>query len=157
MIIGVSGHQHLPTAARAHAERDIRVLFDRQTEPAVGMSSLAAGADQLFAQVVLGAGCALHAVIPAADYEHTLTGAAQDNYRRLLIASAQVTRLDFEHAGETAYYSAGRFIVDHCDLLVAVWDGEPARGLGGTADVVAKAREVGREVLVVWPQGVRRQ
>jgi len=35
---------------------------------------------------------------------------------------------------------------DH--LLLALWDGEPSQGLGGTADVVAFARGLGRPV--VW-------
>jgi hypothetical protein len=37
-----------------------------------------------------------------------------------------------------------RFVVDEADRLIAVWDGEPARAFGGTADVVAYAREKGR-------------
>jgi hypothetical protein len=40
--------------------------------------------------------------------------------------------------------------------LLAVWDGKPARGHGGTADVVAAAREQGRTVRVIWPAGSTR-
>jgi hypothetical protein len=42
------------------------------------------------------------------------------------------------------------------DRLVAVWDGLPARGVGGTAEVVADARELGLPVEVVWPAGAWR-
>ena len=35
----------------------------------------------------------------------------------------------------------GRAVVDCSSVLVAVWDGQPSRGLSGTADVVAYARE----------------
>jgi hypothetical protein len=38
---------------------------------------------------------------------------------------------------------AGRVVVDRSSVLVAAWDGQPSRGLGGTADVVAYARERG--------------
>ena len=41
-------------------------------------------------------------------------------------------------------------------MLVAVWDGQPARGLGGTADVVAYARQRGVPMEVIWPQGATR-
>ena len=44
----------------------------------------------------------------------------------------------------------------HADELWAVWDGKPARGYGGTADVVACARENGVPVRVIWPAGARR-
>jgi hypothetical protein len=41
-------------------------------------------------------------------------------------------------------------------LLIAVWDGEPARSWGGTADVAAAARSQGLPVTVVWPKGATR-
>jgi hypothetical protein len=42
------------------------------------------------------------------------------------------------------------------DELLAVWDGSPARGYGGTVDVVNAARDAGRTVTVVWPNGAVR-
>ncbi len=33
----------------------------------------------------------------------------------------------------------GLVVVERCDLLLAIWDGHPAHGLGGTADIVAYA------------------
>jgi hypothetical protein len=39
---------------------------------------------------------------------------------------------------------------------LAVWDGKPARADGGTADVVADARERGTPVRVIWPNGAQR-
>jgi hypothetical protein len=42
-------------------------------------------------------------------------------------------------------------VVARCDLLVAVWNGAPARGLGGTADIVSYARECGRATVIIDP------
>ena len=39
-------------------------------------------------------------------------------------------------------------LVRRCDLLIAIWDGLPPRGRGGTADVITEARRSG--VPVVW-------
>lgn len=36
---------------------------------------------------------------------------------------------------------------------MAVWDGDAAAGLGGTADVVDYAHACGREAVVIWPPG----
>ena len=155
-VIGISGHQVLPASARAHAERDIRALLARQTGVVTGLSSLAAGADQLFADLVLGAGCRLHAVIPSRGYESTFDGDARQAYLRLREAAETITELDFDRPGESAFAAAGEYVAEHCDVLVAVWDGQPARGLGGTGDAVAHARRLGRDVLVTWPEGVRR-
>jgi hypothetical protein len=51
---------------------------------------------------------------------------------------------------------AGKVVVDRSSVLVAVWDGQPSRGLGGTADVVRYARERGVPVEVIWPEGATR-
>jgi hypothetical protein len=42
----------------------------------------------------------------------------------------------------------GRIVIEQSDLLIAIWDGEEARGRGGTASVVQDARE--RQLPVVW-------
>ncbi|MGW1005456.1 hypothetical protein [Streptomyces sp. NPDC002520] len=42
------------------------------------------------------------------------------------------------------------------DELVAVWDGKPAWGHGGTADVVAYAERTGVRVRVLWPEDASR-
>ena len=44
-------------------------------------------------------------------------------------------------------------MVEHADVLIAVWDGRPARGMGGTADAVAYARQ--RGVPVLWVHAAR--
>ena len=53
-------------------------------------------------------------------------------------------------------WAAGKAIAERSDLVLAVWDGRPAGGLGGTADVVKYARERGTTVAVIWPDGCAR-
>ncbi|GGV03562.1 hypothetical protein GCM10010211_83480 [Streptomyces albospinus] len=47
-------------------------------------------------------------------------------------------------------------LVGPVDQLLAVWDGKPASGYGGTADVVDYARRTGTPVRVLWPAGATR-
>jgi hypothetical protein len=47
-------------------------------------------------------------------------------------------------------------MLDHADELWAVWDGRPARGFGGTADVVEAARRRALLVRVFRPEGITR-
>jgi hypothetical protein len=150
--VGVTGHRELTEQIRAHVRVRLAGLLGRR--PVLGLSSLADGADQLFAETVLNRGGRLHAVIPAAGYEKTVVD--EDAYRRLLAAASRTTVLDFAEAGPEAYGAAGRFIVERCDLLIAVWDGRRARGPGGTFSTVSYARSVGREVAVCWPDGAVR-
>lgn len=122
-----------------------------------GVSCLADGADQLFAAHVLAAGGTLEAVLPCEDYAESLT--AEDSRARfegLSRAAASVLTLPYPRPSEQGFLAAGQALVDRCDHLFAVWDGQPARGLGGTADVVAYARERGCPVTVLWLEGVLR-
>lgn len=53
-----------------------------------------------------------------------------------------------EHYRARRYATLGQLIVRQADLIVALWDGGPPGGMGGTADVVQEARRSG--VPVVW-------
>ena len=155
--IGITGHQILPQEAAEFAERGIRAILSNLNQPVVGVSSLAAGADQLFAREIISSESKLHAVIPADGYADTFTEVDRLGYFELLGRASEITQLGFPTPTEEAYASAGYWIADHCDIMVAVWDGEPARGLGGTADAVAYARRAGRDVKVLWPRGLQRE
>jgi hypothetical protein len=50
------------------------------------------------------------------------------------------------------YYDAGVMLVEGCDALLAVWDGQPARGVGGTGDSCDFARATGKPVFVLRPE-----
>jgi hypothetical protein len=155
---GVTGHQELPTNAMQFVSSGMRELLVARDGPFIrGVSSLAAGADQLFAELVLELGGALEVIVPAADYESTFKDEAErETFQALLDRASKVVRLPFTHSSESAFWAAGRAVAERCEILVAVWDGRPSRGLGGTADVVGYARSRGTEVHVIWPPGMER-
>ncbi|MDH6570570.1 hypothetical protein M2160_005591 [Streptomyces sp. SAI-117] len=154
--IGVTGHRRIPGPLLPGVRAEMRRHLGAGALEA--LTCLAAGADQLFADIALDNGVPVTAVIPGMDYEaHLDDDAARAGYRRLLRACARRVQLPREATHEEAYLAAGRWIVDHCDRLIAVWDGRPARGLGGTGDVVAHARRTGVPVTVLWDPDVRRE
>ncbi|MFD8944592.1 hypothetical protein ACFV00_21745 [Streptomyces californicus] len=155
--IGVTGHRSIPAEARPHVLAGLRAAFRGRERATHALSSLAGGADQLFADLALARGAELTAVIPSGDYEACFESAADlARYRALKARAVREVRLDFPHSTDEAYYAAGAYIADHCDRLLAVWDGLPARGLGGTGDIVTYARTLGRPVTVIWRDGVLR-
>jgi hypothetical protein len=154
MRLGISGHQDLSPEVVSYVTPLLTGVISEQNGNVVGVSSLAAGADQLFATVILDQGGSLHAIIPCRRYESTFSGPKSLNQFKLLLARAQeIETLEYPAPSEEAFFDAGRRVVDNSDLLVAVWDGEPAAGKGGTADVVEYARSRGVDVVVVWPSG----
>ncbi|AWK08405.1 hypothetical protein DDQ41_05100 [Streptomyces spongiicola] len=155
--IGVTGHRDIPAEAMPHVLAGMKAVLCGRRGALVALSSLAEGADQIFAGMALACGAELTVVIPSGDYEEGFDDpCALARYRRLRRRASQEVRLAFPHATDEAYYAAGAYIADNCDRLLAVWDGRPARGPGGTGDIVRYARERGKPVTVVWCDGVER-
>lgn len=155
--IGVTGHQNIPAGALAYVTAGIREQLDRLERPVTGVGCLAAGADQLFATILAELGGRLNVVVPCDDYDSAFgTPAEAERYRLLLSTAASVERLPFPAPSQEAFMAAGIRVVERSSVLLAVWDGRPAVGYGGTADVVAHARSLGRHVHVIWPAGVTR-
>ena len=153
---GVTGHRILPPSivecAARHWSRVLPGAADLH-----GVSNLADGADQLFAAHVLAAGGTLEAVLPCEGYAGSLIAdESRVRFEDLRRAAATVLTLPFPEPSEEAFLAAGQALVDRSDHLFAVWDGRPARGMGGTADVVSYARACGVPVTVLWVDGVLR-
>jgi len=138
MKIGITGHQQLPRASDwKWTKRQLVEIIMSAARPLVGISSLAVGADQLFADIILQEGGTLEAIIPFEDYERTFTTETdKDEYRRILSRASHVEVLERVASDEENYLKAGKRVADKSDLLIAVWDGKPAAGLGGTGDIV---------------------
>ena len=150
--VGVTGHRALTV------DRDVlsslvdevldTIAGDSGAESIVVVSALAEGADRLVAQRAMDRGGVFEAILPLArdDYATDFAGPSNDDFHRLVEAADAVVELAATPSRDDAYAAAGRALVWGTDALVAVWDGLPARGTGGTAEVVAYARELGRPI-----------
>jgi hypothetical protein len=147
MIAGFSGHQDLGDEAKVKWVRYKleRLLPELNIES--GCLSLAAGADQVFAGVLLKKSLPYKAIIPCRRYEETFATKERARYRFLLSKARERMDLDFEAPSEAAFYEAGKRVVEESSLLIAVWDGQRAHGLGGTGDIVRYALQAGRVVI----------
>ncbi len=157
MTFGITGHQGLSPGVSALVEAELARLLDAAEGAPAAVTSLAEGPDQVVARLVLARGGRVDVVVPCERYEDAFADErAREEYKRLLSSSANVERLAFAEPSDEAFLAAGRRVAERCDELLAVWDGRTARGTGGTGDVVAYARAIGRPVRVVWPPGAER-
>lgn len=154
--IAVSGHRGLPAQTVTLVDRAIRAHLAECDSAIVGLTCLADGADQIFARAVLDAGGSIEVVVPAERYRDGLPAEVHGDYDELLSKAAHVHRLTYDESSSEAHMSASIYMLEHAEELWAVWDGLPARGYGGTADVVAHARSRGWPVTVIWPDGAAR-
>lgn len=158
--MGVTGHRELPDPGRVQeqvrtATARIRAVFGDASPTPVAftvVSPLAEGADRLVAEEFLQLPGTLFDVplpLPLIEYETDFkTPASLAEFRNLLGQAGATVTLPPQPERNQAYLQAGRYVVDTADVVIAVWDGHPAAGAGGTADVVAYADEQRRPL--VW-------
>lgn len=156
--IGITGHANLTTETVPLVAEGIRTAVAPYVDDGLtGVTCLACGADQVFARVVLDLGGAIDVVLPAADYrERKVKPDNAAEFDELLGKAATVHTMPFAESNREAYMAASEHILSTVDALVAVWDGGPSGGYGGTADVVDAARGRGIPITVVWPPGAER-
>jgi hypothetical protein len=139
MTIGVSGHQSLAADRTTWIKDNFRkALIDHHASK--GVSCLAAGTDQLFALTLLELGLELDVVTPCDNYQSVFSDVTSKSlYSDLYDRASGHYRLPFTSPSEEAFLRAGERVVDLSDLMLFVWNGKPAAGLGGTADIVKYA------------------
>ena len=155
--LGITGHRGLPDELAAAVAAQLRdALAETDPDELTGISCIADGADMLFALAVLERGGRLEVVVPAAEYREKLPAEHHQLYDALYAQAARVHRLEHTESTPEAHMDASRLLIGLSDELIAVWDGQPSRSYGGTADVVDEARAQGVPVRVLWPHGARR-
>jgi hypothetical protein len=154
--IAISGHRGLPGPAADLIDEAIRAALAEHVPDVTGLSCLADGADQIFARAITDLGGKLEVIIPASEYRAGLPAETHPEYDRLFAQAVAVRHMPFTESTSQAHMEASKAMIDQADELYAVWDSQPARAYGGTADVVAYAREHGTPVRVIWPNGAQR-
>lgn len=156
--IGITGHIRLSKDSIQLIMEALREEIRREPSPVLhGVTCLAPGADQLFADAILEAGGTYEVVLPAWDYRERVVGADdRANFDRLLSKASSVLYMPFDRSQSGAYKAANEELVRRSGRIIAVWDGKPATGPAGTAHVVRAARAAGIEVTTIWPPGACR-
>jgi hypothetical protein len=168
LVIGVTGHrdprsQDIPLLEREIDAAIVRLrsdyLGDDTETPIILLSSLAEGADQLVAHAALARGAQLIATLPLPleeyrrDFAPGLTPGAVLPFDKLLSQSSRTLIMPFTEGNsldairtdkdkrDEQYRAVGLFIIQNCDVLIALWDGnENDEAVGGTTEVVTFKR-----------------
>jgi hypothetical protein len=132
-------------------------LFQGGRHPLRLVSALAEGADRLGANAALKLGQTLEVVLPFLpdEYERDFEEpASRKEFRDLLSRAEASIILDGDpHDRPRAYEASGMTMLDNCDLLIAVWDGGPGRGRGGTREIIGQAARRAMPVIIISPDG----
>jgi hypothetical protein len=154
-VIGFTGHRHLknPTAVGEIIRSELERLRSESDGKIAGYSSVAIGADTLFAEACLASDVPWRAILPfaLADFRDDFTDDEWSHATNLLGHAVSVEISESQEDRTAAYLSCGLRTVDGADLILAVWDGNPARGIGGTAEIVEYARTKNKPLILIHP------
>ena len=152
VVIGVTGHRtlknipELTQAIQAALAKIKQMVPPMRNMPVVYsvLSPLAEGADRLVAKEVLKVPESILEVglpMEKDDYiQDFITKESKAEFEELLSEAKSVRVLPTQRSRTKAYEQVGHYVVDNCDVLIAIWDGKPAAGQGGTAEIVQYAR-----------------
>jgi hypothetical protein len=158
-VVGFTGHRRVKNE-KALAEVLLKVIASLQQEAdraLIGRSSIASGADTLFAEACLASNMKWIALLPFPEGEFKKDFSEADWTRaKGLLDRAERVEISSEIAERPrGYLDCGLATVDGAELMVAVWDGKAPRGQGGTADIVAHARAVQKPLILISADGVK--
>ncbi len=167
--IGITGHRRLAPERIPALRRDIsaflrlvmeqvqQLLRDEGVQELVSelyapepprfvlLSSLAEGADCLAAEEALALGYELHAPLPMAREEYEkdfITPESRATYHRLLNEASRSRVFEIRAANPQrgrAYADVAAVLLNHSDVLLALWDGVETEHIAGTSATVEQA------------------
>lgn len=152
----------LSQAARHVRKTHSDVLAESDTDLRL-VTSLAEGADTIIAKAAREAGYRLDVILPfpkqAFASDQCFSAEARSTFHDFLADPSLHSLLELDgdpddgYSASLGYLAAGRRVVAHSDILLAVWNGEREDGIGGTAQIVREALDHGVPVIWMRPDG----
>lgn len=137
----------------------------------VGLCGGAAGGDLIFAEVCLVRGLRLEIVLPFEEEQFlersVVPSGPEWRGRFASVKQGDDVRVKVERSAalgsESPYSRTNRKLLARATrwgterlVVIALWDGRPGDGAGGTAEMVAAARSVTNRVRIIDPAALRR-
>lgn len=156
LAIGFTGHRRLSDEVKSRAAI-LKLLQEwKARAPGIvyGVSSAASGGDLLFAESCLQLGLPIRILLPMqkTQFQEDFDEATWERALRVMDQALSVEVTGSGESRDDRYYECGIETVLQSQLLLALWDGEPSQGLGGTENIVIYAKDQGRPV--VWIHSV---
>ena len=155
MNIAITGHRKVEYSS--NTDSIIHQACERidqyfPNEKLIVFSCLAEGADRILSRHLLHLDNATLTVIlplPETDYINDFkTEESKEEYYQLKKLAHKIIEVPLKVQRPYAYQLANRVMLDHCQLVFAIWDGKPPRGIGGTADMIYMARA--KQITIIW-------
>ncbi|MCK4441126.1 MAG: hypothetical protein KAU90_03920 [Sulfurovaceae bacterium] len=151
ITVGITGHRDIVQTKQL--KQDIAKLFKKlqtQNQEVKLLSPLADGADRLVANIYLEIFKEkAKLIVPMPFHQERYMEDFDSKSQAEFLEYLKITKdiIEVENTQGCNYKSVGVFVVDKCDILLALWDGTFNKKSGGTGDIVHYARDKGKEVV----------
>jgi uncharacterized phage-like protein YoqJ len=153
MIIGVTGHRpdklggYRPNETQMKVRQAITAKLV-ELKPEKLVTGMALGVDQWAAEACIFLGIPFIAAVPFEGQHLAWPAESQQRWLDLIAKAAEVVHVCSPGYAVWKMQTRNKWIVDHCDLLLGVWDGTP----GGTKNCLDYADKKGRQRVVIDPR-----
>jgi hypothetical protein len=159
LVIGITGHRSVEETDEVLQRIDLVLKKIIHTYPDRAwrvLSPLAEGADRVVVRRMQQSMLVeLVVVLPLAldEYQKDFsTSESKQEFLQLLGQADDIVELTPSGDRDEAYAQVGQYILENCDVLVAIWNGKPERGRGGTGEIVRHARQRMLPLAWIWYQ-----
>lgn len=158
MKIAITGHRpnklgndyNLSSPLILHIKEKLQEVIDKEN-PEKLISGMALGIDTLWAKLAHENGIQLIAAIPCKNQDKMWVSQSKELYHNLLNHPlTTIVYVSEENYTLSCMQDRNVWMVDECDLLVAVWDGTS----GGTCNCVEYAKNQRKEIIIINPKEI---
>lgn len=156
MIVAFTGHRpnkiggyKLPNPTYNYICQQIEKTL-QELKPEKIISGMALGVDQWAANIAVKLGIPFLAAVPFEGQEGAWPEVSQKVFHKLLDKAAEVVIVSPGGYAAPKMQIRNEWMVDHCDKLIAVWDGTP----GGTGNCVTYATSKDKEIIRINPSNI---
>lgn len=153
-LVGFAGHRRVtdPAALKAVIRRELEAFDADLDGELMGICSAAAGADLLFLEACGELGIRTVVILPFGEerFRQDFDDPAVWERSRQLVSAAHWSEVaPGNEDAPAAYHVVARRMLEVADRMLFAWDGNPARGLGGTGETVAEAAHWGTPARII--------
>jgi hypothetical protein len=152
--VGVTGHRIMTDLDKIHNGIDLaieRIQKKFPGQPLRLLTQFAEGSDRLVEQHFRNLkGSRITVVLPLSidEYLKDFSRGSAKEFLQLVRESDEIVNMPLLRDRDEAYEAAGRYILNHSDVMIAIWDGEVAQGRGGTGQIAELALQ--KKIPFAW-------
>lgn len=169
ITIGISGHRNIDSN-----DQNLKLLLTKELKKIIDindnitlLSPLAEGSDRLFVHTAIEVGSdkidKLRVMMPFKKEEYLKDFESAESKKEFIAMTLEQDDKKYKGIGvevnevpcsqdkEDGYLKSGQWTANHSDILFVIWDGKPANGKGGTAEIVEFAKIKNKKIVMINP------